>query len=361
MKSILLTSTALVAFAGAAAADGHAGITTALSGEFGYNSEDDGIGEDGFFWEGNLKTTATAALDNGLTAGAYFEITISGDNGDAGGDDDGDTLASSDFVLSLESDTASIFFGDTGTAADKHWTSAGNMEQDGFTSGTDSAVLRGDVSFGSVDASISYIIDDANDDVEQLSFGAGASFGAVDVALAYQEESAYVDGSDDYNGDEILGVSASGTFAGATVTVAYADNSTDGDTSTGIKVAYPVGPVTLTASYVDESNGDPNIELQVKYADGPISVTAEYEDNGEAGDDITIEGTYDVGNGLTILAGAVNENEEDFDFYIGADYDLGGGATATFAYAVDDDGDQGDEIGAPEYDPGATVMVAFSF
>lgn len=360
MKSILLTSTALVAFAGAAAADGHAGISTALSGTLGYNSEIDGIGEDGFYWEGNLKTTATAALDNGVTAGAYFEITVAGDDTGAA-NDGGQDLASSDFVLSLESDTASLFFGDTGTAADKHWTSAGNMEQDGFTSGTDSAVLRGDVSFGSVDASISYLVDDAADAVEQLSFGAGASFGVVDLAVAYQEETAYADGNDDFSPAEILGVSATGTFAGATVTVAYADNSTTGETSTGIKVGYPIGPVTLTASYVEESNGDPNIEVQAKYADGPISVTAEYEDNGEAGDDITVEGSYDLGNGLTILAGAVNEDEVEFDFYVAADYDLGGGASVLFAYAVDDNGDQADEIGAGEYDPGATIEVSFSF
>ena len=108
MKSILLTSTALVAFAGAAAADGHAGISTALSGTLGYNSEMDGIGEDGFYWEGNLQVTATAALDNGVTAGAYFEITIDEDNA-AANDDFGQDLASSDFVLSLESDTASLF------------------------------------------------------------------------------------------------------------------------------------------------------------------------------------------------------------------------------------------------------------
>jgi len=112
MKSILLTSTALVAFAGAAAADGHAGISHALSGTLGYNSEVDGIGEDGFYWEGNLKTTATAALDNGITAGAYFEVTVAGDDGVAG-NDGGQDLASSDFVLSLTSETASLYFGTT--------------------------------------------------------------------------------------------------------------------------------------------------------------------------------------------------------------------------------------------------------
>ena len=360
MKSILLTSTALVAFAGAAAADGHAGITYALGGELGYNTEIDGIGEDGFFWEGNLKTTATAALDNGVTAGAYFEITIDEDNAIAN-DDQGADLVSSDFVLSLESDTASLFFGDTGTAADKHWASAGDMEQDGFTSGTDSNVLRGDVMFGSIDASVSMIVDDANDEAEQLSFGAAASFGVVDLALGYQEETDYVDADGDFSGDEILGVSASASVIGATVTVAYADNSTTGETSTGIKLAYPFGPVTLTGYYVDESNGDANTGINIAYASGAIAADLDVQDD-QGVQKWKLEGSYDVGNGLTVLAGALNENEgDDVDYYVGADYDLGGGATVTFAYAADEDGDQGDEIGDPEYDPGATVKVSFSF
>lgn len=363
MKSILLTSTALVAFAGAAAADGHASVTNTLSGELGYNSEDDGIGEDGFFWEGNFKTTATAALDNGVTAGAYFEITVDGDN-DTANDDQGQDLASSDFVLSLESDTASIFFGDTSTAADKHWASAGDMESDGFTSGTDSNVLRGDVAFGPVDASVSLLVDDANDAAEQLAFGAAATFGIVDLTLGYQEETDYVDTDGDFNGDEVLGVSGAVSVAGATITVAYADNATDDTQSTGIKVAYPVGPVTLTGYYVDEQGGaneDPNTGINIKYSSGPLTADLDVQDD-QGTQKWKLEGTYDAGNGLTLLAGALNENEgDDADFYVGADYDLGGGATVTFAFAEDDDGDQGDEIGDPEYDPGATIAVSFTF
>jgi len=255
MKSILLTSTALVAFAGAAAADGHASVSHAFSAKIGYNTEVDGIGEDGFYWEGNLKTTASAALDNGLTASAYFEVTISEDTVAFGGDDGGIDLGASDFLLSLESDTASLFFGDTGPAGNQHWVSAGDMNSDGFSTAADSAVLRGDVTFGSVDASIGYIVDDASNTAEQLSFSAGAAFGAVSVALAYQEETTFADTSGDFNADEVFGVSASGTFAGATVTVAYAENSTDATESTGIKIAYPFGPVTATAFYVEESGG----------------------------------------------------------------------------------------------------------
>lgn len=43
MKNILLTTTALVAFAGAAAADGHTSVSHALSAELGYNSEVDAL------------------------------------------------------------------------------------------------------------------------------------------------------------------------------------------------------------------------------------------------------------------------------------------------------------------------------
>ena len=178
MKNILLTTTALVAFAGAAAADGHAAVSHNLSGTLGYNSEIDAVGEDGFYWEGNLKTTATATLDNGLSAGAYFEITVSDDDAAAGSSDAGNALVASDFVLSLTSDTASLYFGDTAPAGKKYFSAAGDMEGDSFSTDSDSAVLRGDVSFGMMNGSVSYIIDDASNTAEQLAVGAGGSFGA---------------------------------------------------------------------------------------------------------------------------------------------------------------------------------------
>ncbi|MEO9864107.1 MAG: porin [Yoonia sp.] len=360
MKSILLTSTALVAFAGAAAADGHASVDFGLSATLGYNDEVDGVGEDGFFWEGNVSATASAELDNGLTAGAYFEFTVDEDDDTANNDYTSD-LVSSDFVVSLESDSASLFYGDTGTAANKRWASAGDMESDGFTSGNDSAALRGDVSFGGVDASISYLVDDANNTAEQLSFGAAATFGIATITAAYQEETDYVDTDGDFNADEILGVSAAVTVANATITLAYADNMTDDTQSTGIKVAYPFGPVVGTVYYVDEGDADANYGVNVAYSSGPIAASVDYQDD-QGTEKYKVEGSYDVGNGLTVLAGALNENEgDDVDYYAGATYDLGGGATATFVYAADEDGDQGDEIGAGEYDPGVTVQVDFTF
>jgi len=263
---ILLTTTALVAFAGAAAADGHTSVTHALSGELGYNSEVDGIGEDGFFWEGNLKITATAALDNGLTAGAYFEITVSGDDAAAGSSDAGNALVASDFVLSLTSDNASLYFGDTAPAGKKYFSAAGDMEGDSFSTDSDSAVLRGDVSFNGMNGSVSYIIDDAANTAEQLALGLGGSFGAFTFGLGYQEATSYADAEGDFSADEVLGVSVGGTFAG--------------ETSTGIQVAYPFGPVTATAYHsMEEVSGvdvDDNYGITVAYAQDAIAVTAKF-------------------------------------------------------------------------------------
>jgi len=375
MKNMLLTTTALVAFAGAAAADGHTSVSHALSATLGYNSDIDAVaGEKGFFWEGNLKTTATAALDNGLTAGAYFEITVSGDDAAAGSSDAGNALAASDFVLSLTSETASLYFGDTAPAGKKYFSAAGDMESDGFSTDSDSAVLRGDVSFGGMNGSVSYIADDAANTAEQMAVGLGGSFGSVTVGFGYQEATTYEDAEGDYNSSAVMGVSASTTVAGATVTVAYADDSNDGvdqsgvaQTSTAIQVAYPMGPVTATAYYsmeqvdgVDAANGD-NMGLTLAYAQDAVAVTLKVRDE-QGRNEWNLEGSYDMGNGATILAGALNENEgDDADFYIGGTYDLGGGASILAVYADDKDGDQGDEIGSGEYDSGMTVSVSFTF
>ena len=337
---ILLTTTALVAFAGAAAADGHTSVSHALSAELGYNSEVDALGEDGFFWEGNVKTTATAALDNGLTASAYFEITVADDSDDID-EDGGNMLVASDFVLSLTSDNASLYFGDTAPAGKKYFSAAGDMEGDSFSTDSDAAVLRGDVSFGGMNGSVSYIVDDAANSAEQLAVGLGGSFGAVTFGLGYQEATTFADAEDDFNADEVMGVSVGGTFSGATVTLAYAAETDTGETSTAIQVAYPFGPVTATAYYsMEEVDGvdetDDNYGITVAYAQDAIGVTAKFR-NEQGRNEWNLEGSYDMGNGATIMAGALNENEgDDVDYYVGGTYDLGGGASMLAVYAIDD-------------------------
>ena len=387
MKSILLTSTALVAFAGAAFADGHSandGISFTGDATLGHNGNAV-LGNDGFYWDANVAVSMSTALDNGLTAAAKFDFDVADMN-------NGQALASGGYVLSLTSDTASIFYGDTAFAAESAWSGAGDMEADGFSEADGETVLRGEVSLGDVTAMLSYAIEDAEsasgvDDVNQLSLGATATFGNVNVAVAYQENTAddmsasktanpddlattsfdesstYPTINSDFNAGEVFALSASTTVSGAEVTVAYADNSGANKQSTGLKVSYPVGPVTATAYYVMEENAagtaDDNSGIKVAYSAGAAAVTLDLQDD-QGTSKTAIDGSYDLGNGLQLFAGMYMEDSIENEFYVAGAYDLGGGASVLVSYA-DAENDTDDEVGANEYQQGTTVEVSFSF
>ncbi len=387
MKSILLTTTAIVAFAGVAAADGHTNFSFSGDSTLGYNN-DDVFGEDGFYWDANVAVKMSAELNNGLTATAGFNIEIDDEGTDV---DAGSTglglgndyiLISNSYLLSVTSETAGLHFGDTSFAAESKWAAAGDMEADQFSEADGEVVLRGDVMYSGISASVSYAVanvdggyvaDDGSEGAgDQLSFGASGAFGTVNFAVAYQAEAdnlGYFSGNGDFTDESVMGVSAGTTVAGADITVAYAQKTglvaADDLSSMGINVSYPIGPVTATVYYVSETNdaddAEDNYGLTVAYADGPITAKVDY-DNDQGTDKWNIDGSYDTGLGLTVLAGMQNENEgDDADYYVGGTYDLGGGASILAVYANDEDGDQEDEIGAGEYMPGTTIEVSFSF
>lgn len=378
MKSILLTTTALVMLAGAAAAE------VTFSGDFtlGFNDDNDSddtvvIGDnDGFYWEGDLNVVGSMALDNGVTAGASFEFDIADET-------NGQIVVSDSVVLSLTTDDAGLFLGDTAFAAETQWTAAGDMEADGFSEQDGENVLRGDLTFGGVDMSISMALTNADgdrvsvdteEDYDQLSFGASGDLGQFSFAVAYQEESQFAPyfsaANGDFNDSEIFGVSVGTTFAGATVRLAYASNETLDETSTGIQVSYPFGPITGTVYYVSEDDGsdEDNYGVTVAYADGPITVTLDY-DYDQGVNKVGLDGAYDLGNGLTVLAGVYDESDsalganDGTDFYVAGVYDLGGGAELLVSYADAEVAGNiaDDEIGAPDYQVGTTVELSFSF
>lgn len=382
MKSILLTTTAIVAFAGAAFADGHAGVS--FSGDFtlGFNDDNDNddavvIGDnDGFYWEGDLNVTGTAALDNGVTASATWEFDIADET-------NGQATVSDNVLLSLTTDSAGLYLGDTSFAAETQWKSAGDMEADGFSEADGENVLRGDVTVAGIEASISLALTnaagarvsvDTDEDYDQLSFGASGDLGMFGFAVAYQEESTFAPyfsaENGDFNDSEIFGISASVSVAGADITLAYASNETIDENSTGIQVAYPFGPVTATVYYVSEDDGsdEDNYGATVAYSDGPIAVTLDY-DYDQGVNKVGLDGSYDVGNGLTVLAGLYDQSDDataannGTDFYVAGTYDLGGGAELLISYAeAETAGAIGDdEVGGPDYQVGTTVQVSFSF
>jgi outer membrane protein OmpU len=368
MKNILLASTAIVAFAGAAYADGHVGISFTGSAELGYNDDNATTpnpedNNQGFYSDLDVTISFAAELDNGLLAAASIDlddmIASGGSNGGA------------DYDLSLTHESAGLFYGDTSFAAENLWESAGDMESDGFSEADGEVALRGEVTYGSVTAQMSYLLADSagalntGDDLEQLSVALSADFGNVNVVAAYQEAfsnaadaAIYTAANGDITDAEIFGVSVGTSFAGADVRLAYADNDTSD--SIGVKVGYPFGPVVATAYFVSESVGDDNFGLNLAYSDGPAAVSLDYQDD-QGTVKIGLEGSYDVGNGITAYAGYLTEDGTDDRFYVAGSYDLGSGAELLVSFADDNSDVDEDEIGAGEYQRGTTVEVSFEF
>jgi outer membrane protein OmpU len=411
MKSILLTSTALVAFAGTAMAAAHEdstpnGVAWGADGEFGYNEEVEG----GFYFEGGLALSTSAGMNMGLTAGVTLDVDLKFKEAneqpellDATGDGAFDNIEidGSDFVVFVEGQGAALYIGDTETASEKTWSGTTNLQNDGFlevddiNDGADKGdfvdgVIRGDMAYGPVTGSVSFMMtsgvqeDGEYDGIDGMQVGAVSTLGAYTFGVTYQEgvtdrlvnakdTDSNVDGIVAAEGgaannpgtvDELVGLFASTTFAGANVKVAYAQNlDTDAD-STGLQLDYPFGPVTATVFYSFESDTDDNYGVAVAYANGPVAATAYYHDGTDQ--EIGLEGSYDTGMGLTAYAGYI-QNDDDSDAteaYVAGVYDLGGGASLIAAYGDAGDTYKGpkDEIGNSfEVNEGTTVAISFKF
>ena len=447
MKRILLTSTALVAFAGAASAqmapsginapeavqiqrdalpvpmaDGTPdvsaapaiepvaanGVSFGADGSFGYNEEVEG----GFYFDGGLVVTTSAGMNMGLTAGLELDIDITFGDAEttdftAGGAGafDNITIDGSDFVIFVQGQGAGLYVGDTETAAATRWSGTTNMEQDGFLEVDDvndgaakgdfiDGVMRGDFEYGSFVGSLSFLLVDGQnqlddtdielDGLDGLSLGVEGTFGNFLVGMAYQErisrglvnfdlnadsnQNGIIDPGegDSMNGTvaELIGLYAGTSFAGADFKVAYARNTTIDEDSTGLQVAYPFGPITATAFYSFESAVDDNYGVGIAYDNGQLAAAAYY--HGGNDEEIGVEGSYNLMNGLEFFAGYIdgNTDADDYEAYIAGAYDLGGGAALVASYGdVGDDysGDL-DAVGnAYEVNKGVTVGVSFTF
>ena len=355
MKRILLASASIVAFAGAASADGHVGISFTGDAELGYN--DDASGDnDGFYSELDITIGVAAELDNGITAAATIDFEDLANGGGNNGDD---------YELSLTSSDFGLFYGDTNFAAQNIWVAAGSMASDNFSEADGEEAIRGEVFYNDITAQVSYVLGEsggtrnAADDGNQLSLGVSADFGNYNFIVAYQEESDEAAGfyaaNGDFTDEEVFGISAATTISNISIRLAYADNSVSD--STGLEVSYPFGPVTATAFYVSESVGDDSWGVTLAYSEDPLTVTFNYEDE-QGAEDWDLEGSYDLGNGLVVFAGVADEGD---DYYVGGEYDLGSGAQLLVSYAEDEAGDAGDEIGNEEFQLGTTIELSFEF
>ena len=318
MKNILLTSTALVAFAGAAAAGGHTSVSFSGAASAEYNS----IG--GFNTDADLDATMSADLDNGLTA----SVTIGIDTANFVGE------PTKSGNLTLSSDTASLTLGNDVSSAS--FSAVGDTialgdGEDGITGVIGSYTMGAATLFVSMPVPTGATTVDSAD----IEVGVTAAVGAMTVGLAMA------------NSDFVGKVS--GTAAGASFTVAA--GSVADVNHWDATVSYPVGAVTIGYT-VDDSEA---WEVSAAYAEGALSADVSYN----SAESYDIEVSYDMGNGLVVSAGMLNSGD---DTYIGGAYELAAGASAYASY-VNDTGVQNakNEIGANKYARGTTVGVSFTF
>ena len=400
MRNILLSTTALTLTAGIAAAD----VSVSGSFKLGFNDTDSNRAASGTILDvaasavldatqatGVLVTAAVAGSDDYVAAdtsdnnygvyndaGITFAMSSVMDNGMAasitadmnGGDTVNNAVGA--YTLALASDGLNVTFGTTEYSAITNWKSAGDMGTDTWANQNADGlnVIRADVTLGGLAVSASAnVTTGAKASPDPMSITVGGSLGGASYVIA--------------NEGSKMGISVSNALGGATITTAYstapARTTTTGagssgynavttdvagsvmSTSTGVKIAYPMGAITTTASYVMESVGTggdamgDSWNVAAAYSAGGTSVTFKTD---EATNN-SVEGSATLG-GATVFAG-LSDNLEDM--YLAVSNPLGGGASIMASYAIDKDGsaNAADEVGAGDYQEGLTVELSFKF
>lgn len=377
MKNILLTTTALVAFAGAAAAE----VSFKGDAKLGYNDKV----KDGFYWEAGLGVTAEQELNNGLTAGFTLDVDL--DIKDSSTFTNGQ-IATSDYVLYLKSDTASLYYGDTKPAVEQLFEDnvktpvheASMLDQETFIEDSDvdggtpsnvEAVLRAETEMAGFKAAVSaFIFDDGapagNEEAGAVQLAVTGAISNINVGLAYQAAEKDLLDEKSNDADELFGLYAGTTFSGADVQLSYVKNATTKEDSLGLKGSYNFGAFTVGAFYSKESVKDQdNYGVEVAYKQGAIAADFWHRVTAKDVSETGLEGSYDFSNGLVAKAGYINTDpatgKNTAAFYVAGEYDLGSDASLLVSYAKDEANATNDAIGDPEYYSGATVAVSFKF
>ena len=310
MKKILLATTALVGFAGAAAAEvtlsGYAEIGV-VGGSGDIDSITAGVQKFGTqFWNDlNVTITMTGESDSGLSFGTALNL------------EDLDSKTGAGIVPTRDNDTAvwvsgsfgKVTLGDTdgaldwatteiylGTAlADDHSTHAGAYWNTGLDGYYDNQVMRYEYSFGDFAAAISAELDDSTgsgsgDPVLGLGVKWSGDMSGTEVSAGLGYQQASIPGFD----ESVTALSLGAKMAnGLSVNLGYAT----GD----------IGATKSLFAFADNWWG-----LGVGYTTGALTVQANY-------------GSYDL------ISGGSRDG-----WGLVANYDLGGGAVAMFGYG---DGD----------------------
>jgi outer membrane protein OmpU len=345
MKKVLLTSTALIALGGMAAAE----VTISGSAEMGIvggqveGTTGEGVDFDStipvqFFQDVDVDFDMTGETDGGLAFGASVDLDEAGNLGDEFSNQGVSIFISSDFGTltmgdtdgALDFVTADMGAGNPGSINDAETAHLGYLGAWLDGSG-DGQIVRYDYSFDAFTFALSVeqmptgdageLLDD--DDDLTWSVGAGYDFefagGSAGVSLGYQysDRGALDFGGGDNDND---------------VTIQFATEQETAATAIGASVSLDNGidaALTYTMFDFEDADDATHIGVGAGYSFDAISVHANY---GQwSNDDATIDGYglaagYDLGGGASLLFGygrsQIDVDDSDVDF-TGDDYSLG--------------------------------------
>ncbi|UPH72067.1 porin [Abyssibius alkaniclasticus] len=326
MKKVLLTTSALVAFAGYAAAE------VSFGGEVtvGYND----IEESGFYLEGELNITGTAEFDNGVAV----EVTYGLDLYDGTFDDFP--------TVTVTTPWATLTVGEVEYAGTDMFAIV-----DGMNPGADlreineEMVARVDATFGGFSVGLSFDTNlfstpFNNYPTNELSIGAMGEFGAFSFSAVY----------DDTN--SMYGVQAGTSFGGFDISVAYLASDATGDDSIGIGLGTTFGNVGLAAYYAINNGNADEFGVSADFTAGAASIAVWYEGvEGGVGEDFGVDVEYAYNDNINLGAGY-----SDVDSFYVFGTMMVGDATIGVSYNDDGDGDQDDD-----YKAGVDVWMTLPF
>lgn len=362
MKNVLFTTTALVAFAGAASAAGHAdGAMVGFSGELtaGYNDETEG----GLFWEANLDLSASVDFGDNVTATADVTLLEWADG--AAGTTSNVTV---EIAYTGEPFTASLKMGDL---ADKGASEYFYADRDGMAVDVENHDATDDVralvGFGSFGVAVGCQVVGTGD-CDGMNVGAGATFGAIALGVGYDEDSAGVQRG-------VTAVSADATFGSFDIGVSYASGSATvaplpvgpSEESIGVSVGTTFGALEVGAYYATNSVAADAYGVSVDYAAGALTVGVFFDHTNAGTDEYGVDVAYAVNDQITARAGYLSGEAEVLNaafvgtdtigeyFYVGMEYAVNDNISATVSYA------DANEFGAPEYKQGISAFITATF
>ncbi|EBA11243.1 porin [Roseobacter sp. CCS2] len=297
MKKVLLATTALVFTAGFAAAEGH-GASITISGEAvaGLKYVEDADEETTQFVELDFGVAGKTTTDGGLEVGASFDLDIdTGSSIEDGNLDskDGALITDEEFYVSAGGITVTI--GEPGAADDNVVGTLSDVGFDGigiddtaetfFDNNSQNILVKGE--FGAITVAASADMSENGDEAsEDYGVAAGYDAGTFSVGVSFTNDEVGPLGNSDV---ETFAIGGSLTAGGADIDLFFhnassddfdANPAIDADSISGYgaSVAYPVGALTIV---------------------GTIGATDLDEDEVDFG--VGIE--YDLGGGVTLAGG----------------------------------------------------------